>query len=145
MSCLISHFLLRPQNTNRKIELLKRSVWPCCTMVWFLCKRFGNYLRTIGLSAGPDCGIRNFFFLGKYRWNFFHLIDFPKVSEHNALLHITILRLRYRKIAFWTRSWIQLTFELYPQQLEKYFNLSLIHIWRCRRLLTCRSRWSPYH
>ena len=22
--------------------------------------------------------------------------------------------------------------------------LSLIHIWRCRRLLTCRSRWSPY-
>ena len=23
--------------------------------------------------------------------------------------------------------------------------LSLIHIWRCRRLLTCRSRWSPYH
>ena len=25
------------------------------------------------------------------------------------------------------------------------FYLSLIHIWRCRRLLTCRSRWSPYH
>ena len=24
-------------------------------------------------------------------------------------------------------------------------HLSLIHIWRCRRLLTCRSRWSPYH
>ena len=23
--------------------------------------------------------------------------------------------------------------------------LSLIHIWRCRRKLTCRSRWSPYH
>eukprot|EP00826_Nyctotherus_ovalis_P010424 TRINITY_DN12748_c0_g2_i8.p1 TRINITY_DN12748_c0_g2~~TRINITY_DN12748_c0_g2_i8.p1 ORF type:complete len:130 (+),score=3.53 TRINITY_DN12748_c0_g2_i8:149-538(+) len=25
------------------------------------------------------------------------------------------------------------------------FGLSLIHICRCRRLLTCRSRWSPYH
>ena len=24
-------------------------------------------------------------------------------------------------------------------------NLSLIHISRCRRLLTSRSRWSPYH
>ena len=24
-------------------------------------------------------------------------------------------------------------------------NLSLIPICRCRRLLTCRSRWSPYH
>ena len=23
--------------------------------------------------------------------------------------------------------------------------LSLIHIWRCRRSTTCRSRWSPYH
>ena len=25
------------------------------------------------------------------------------------------------------------------------FNLSLIHIWRCRRYSLCRSRWSPYH
>ena len=25
------------------------------------------------------------------------------------------------------------------------FNLSLIHIWRCRRSTLCRSRWSPYH
>ena len=24
-------------------------------------------------------------------------------------------------------------------------NLSLIHIWRCRRPRVCRSRWSPYH
>ena len=24
-------------------------------------------------------------------------------------------------------------------------NLSLIHIWRCRRYSLCRSRWSPYH
>ena len=24
-------------------------------------------------------------------------------------------------------------------------DLSLIHIWRCRRRLRCRSRWSPYH
>ena len=30
--------------------------------------------------------------------------------------------------------------------LNKFdLDLSLIHIWRCRRLLTCRSRWSPYH
>ena len=25
------------------------------------------------------------------------------------------------------------------------FDLSLIHIWRCRRVWGCRSRWSPYH
>ena len=27
----------------------------------------------------------------------------------------------------------------------KVFDLSLIHIWRCRRYAVCRSRWSPYH
>ena len=26
-----------------------------------------------------------------------------------------------------------------------YMYLSLIHIWRCRRIERCRSRWSPYH
>ena len=27
----------------------------------------------------------------------------------------------------------------------KVIDLSLIHIWRCRRIERCRSRWSPYH
>eukprot|EP00826_Nyctotherus_ovalis_P001932 TRINITY_DN10366_c0_g1_i10.p1 TRINITY_DN10366_c0_g1~~TRINITY_DN10366_c0_g1_i10.p1 ORF type:complete len:262 (-),score=80.79 TRINITY_DN10366_c0_g1_i10:36-821(-) len=31
------------------------------------------------------------------------------------------------------------------QRFSKSLGLSLIHICRCRRLLTCRSRWSPYH
>ena len=26
-----------------------------------------------------------------------------------------------------------------------FVTLSLIHIWRCRRITGCRSRWSPYH
>ena len=30
---------------------------------------------------------------------------------------------------------------IYPVDLK----LSLIHIWRCRRIERCRSRWSPYH
>ena len=29
--------------------------------------------------------------------------------------------------------------------LGVFFDLSLIHIWRCRRSYACRSRWSPYH
>ena len=32
-----------------------------------------------------------------------------------------------------------------PCTKSEVSSLSLIHIWRCRRLLTCRSRWSPYH
>ena len=37
---------------------------------------------------------------------------------------------------------------LYLSSVRKgwsFSNLSLIHIWRCRRRLRCRSRWSPYH
>eukprot|EP00826_Nyctotherus_ovalis_P034544 TRINITY_DN288_c0_g1_i2.p1 TRINITY_DN288_c0_g1~~TRINITY_DN288_c0_g1_i2.p1 ORF type:complete len:411 (-),score=110.08 TRINITY_DN288_c0_g1_i2:23-1078(-) len=38
-------------------------------------------------------------------------------------------------------------FEIIPDLINTYspYDLSLIHICRCRRLLTCRSRWSPYH
>ena len=28
---------------------------------------------------------------------------------------------------------------------HRLIDLSLIHIWRCRRSTLCRSRWSPYH
>ena len=31
------------------------------------------------------------------------------------------------------------------KQNQDPLRLSLIHIWRCRRRLRCRSRWSPYH
>ena len=31
------------------------------------------------------------------------------------------------------------------QQKAPEKQLSLIHIWRCRRYSLCRSRWSPYH
>ena len=45
------------------------------------------------------------------------------------------------------KSKIQDQFKNYRISLEisGIIFLSLIHIWRCRRLLTCRSRWSPYH
>eukprot|EP00826_Nyctotherus_ovalis_P054982 TRINITY_DN7266_c0_g1_i1.p2 TRINITY_DN7266_c0_g1~~TRINITY_DN7266_c0_g1_i1.p2 ORF type:complete len:126 (+),score=9.57 TRINITY_DN7266_c0_g1_i1:32-379(+) len=35
--------------------------------------------------------------------------------------------------------------EKFTWEIVNAKNLSLIHICRCRRLLTCRSRWSPYH
>eukprot|EP00826_Nyctotherus_ovalis_P056416 TRINITY_DN7609_c0_g1_i11.p1 TRINITY_DN7609_c0_g1~~TRINITY_DN7609_c0_g1_i11.p1 ORF type:complete len:152 (-),score=33.89 TRINITY_DN7609_c0_g1_i11:21-476(-) len=39
----------------------------------------------------------------------------------------------------------ELDLEELIDRLPKKLYLSLIHICRCRRLLTCRSRWSPYH
>ena len=40
-----------------------------------------------------------------------------------------------------SRAWLH----IYVHLLCTCNMLSLIHIWRCRRLLRCRSRWSPYH
>ena len=34
---------------------------------------------------------------------------------------------------------------VHRNQSDNHCNLSLIHIWRCRRGAECRSRWSPYH
>ena len=33
----------------------------------------------------------------------------------------------------------------FSSRTSKALTLSLIHIWRCRRIERCRSRWSPYH
>ena len=33
----------------------------------------------------------------------------------------------------------------YARLVRSVQELSLIHIWRCRRSYACRSRWSPYH
>ena len=33
----------------------------------------------------------------------------------------------------------------FDQSKTTQLYLSLIHIWRCRRIERCRSRWSPYH
>ena len=70
------------------------------------------------------------------------LFDFKKVtlffwacfptslSEANDSMHIT-------KIVTWVMSG--------TKRSSPSLHLSLIHIWRCRRVWGCRSRWSPYH
>ena len=46
-----------------------------------------------------------------------------------------------------TKNIIYLQYSEYSplQKLATHQHLSLIHIWRCRRIERCRSRWSPYH
>ena len=52
----------------------------------------------------------------------------------------------------WVASPIYALLSVIRQQMSPFdpfrggvAKLSLIHIWRCRRRLRCRSRWSPYH
>ena len=40
--------------------------------------------------------------------------------------------------------WLMVSCPTFVQH-ELVPSLSLIHIWRCRRIERCRSRWSPYH
>ena len=43
------------------------------------------------------------------------------------------------------KIWILFVFKFILNLMVFLLNLSLIHIWRCRRSTLCRSRWSPYH
>ena len=49
----------------------------------------------------------------------------------------------------WSEAWLLCAHNSFSHDLGAHklpgFNLSLIHIWRCRRCHLCRSRWSPYH
>ena len=49
------------------------------------------------------------------------------------------------KIGIWTSREVLCHLIYWHRATAEGMELSLIHICRCRRLLTCRSRWSPYH
>ena len=55
--------------------------------------------------------------------------------------HWLLRRLRPLPIDHMNRWWSL----VWSRQSKQHQGLSLIHIWRCRRRLRCRSRWSPYH
>ena len=85
---------------------------------------------------------KNCFFFGK-KFYLENLNDRKHFFSSNYPLHQSKLpqmsdRLVSAQIAIWPFDHFVITF-------KHTLVLSLIHIWRCRRLLTCRSRWSPYH
>eukprot|EP00826_Nyctotherus_ovalis_P003939 TRINITY_DN10818_c0_g1_i2.p1 TRINITY_DN10818_c0_g1~~TRINITY_DN10818_c0_g1_i2.p1 ORF type:complete len:110 (+),score=35.64 TRINITY_DN10818_c0_g1_i2:132-461(+) len=64
-------------------------------------------------------------------------IGFPigqRILEHCAMKRLTRFEDHVKVLQF-------ISTKLWPL----LFNLSLIHICRCRRYAVCRSRWSPYH
>ena len=64
-------------------------------------------------------------------------------STYLLLASSDLLVHQYRKVT--TCLFLaQMTFMLDSVLLTQH-RLSLIHIWRCRRIERCRSRWSPYH
>ena len=77
---------------------------------------------------------------------FFDLLTSPNTWA-NVFAHPTtsIYVTAKKKIAIFPKgsAWISRTVCMYVCMYVCM--LSLIHIWRCRRIERCRSRWSPYH
>ena len=70
-------------------------------------------------------------------------IDYLCVSYNNLLLDTRMSYFSLTGIALWDQK-----LHLWPNlgvPVPSLKCLSLIHIWRCRRIERCRSRWSPYH
>ena len=62
-------------------------------------------------------------------------------KRHNWLVVIL-----FRYYYYWNLLWNSWASQIIiSTSLANDMFLSLIHIWRCRRIERCRSRWSPYH
>ena len=116
---------------NSVIELL----WKLrcrCNPVHNKCSSLSN---TIVVAIFPNLCLsvwrRSFFY------TFLGVIDPEKLSSHlNAIIILCILEILVANFTLKTKI------IFHPWH---HLSLSLIHIWRCRRIERCRSRWSPYH
>ena len=87
-----------------------------------------SYLVVIGLLVGTYLfGITS---SGSQRWINLYFINLQP-SELMKVFIILCLAKYFHRMKL--------------ENVNSIYTLSLIHIWRCRRLGRCRSRWSPYH
>ena len=82
-------------------------------------------------------------------WRVLHVALDSQCKGNNALrfsfsdsLCIPRTNIHFDSHSFWVLCFSTNTLEFSPSH---HSVLSLIHIWRCRRIERCRSRWSPYH
>ena len=69
------------------------------------------------------------------------LVRYHQIGIIGSLVHHCINQTWWcKQQSVQTDSWLLLEVSVASEAVEV---LSLIHIWRCRRLLRCRSRWSP--
>ena len=82
---------------------------------------------------------------GRYPFHRPLVVYFPLYSNGTVRLSNTAISpssfVCLARLDFGVVSLIPNSFDLFCSTLD----LSLIHIWRCRRSTLCRSRWSPYH
>ena len=67
-----------------------------------------------------------------------HMLKYgPRLSDHLVDIRVEMwVKISWPLVDIHVEMWVKISWPLV---------LSLIHIWRCRRDVLCRSRWSPYH
>ena len=65
-----------------------------------------------------------------------------EVAKHSSFLIPTMVG---GDVPFHQKFLVKVTHPVWQAPTSTNICLSLIHIWRCRRIERCRSRWSPYH
>ena len=134
-------------------------VWPCRDLAWTLWDRtYWYYIQWELEALHLHCsGIwiqrksHRIHLDNRYNWSNEAILSFQvevtrrkhpswwdntSSSLHTRWIHIQSSQWRY---------WFEWSRVLDPLSCGCVDNLSLIHIWRCRRYSLCRSRWSPYH
>ena len=110
-----------------------------------------TYHRILVTFSEVVFGTISFKFTQPFWWNW-KINFFPSSSCQNLEL-LERPRLEFLQhvdaLQMWTFTFLSFLYlDSYPTiwfRLQIFENLSLIHIWRCRRYSLCRSRWSPYH
>ena len=69
---------------------------------------------------------------------------YQKVVKSIVLVHLLVQRVHMWWLMVPFKSGFGVIWTKTIWFLHSQWTLSLIHIWRCRRRLRCRSRWSPY-
>ena len=88
----------------------------------------------------------SYFSIFSFAWHLLSIVSSREMSIYSIYSHISVFLHVCKYIRF-----IQLPFRFDLNLSKALFLyricllLSLIHIWRCRRIERCRSRWSPYH
>ena len=157
---LYKHFpyiLTLPLNDENVSSLLSHNIVSCLTLEF----------PTLEFLSLP-CYLCSNHFFDKWCSVWFHLHNFICDSRHCSLFKWSFISWNPHNAFFVLLPWLTLqyasvTFSTNAINVHMWFlsshanycvihsvtctvhELSLIHIWRCRRSHKCRSRWSPYH
>ena len=131
---------LDPQGEPRSYQIKNRDFnWSCHVIIFaiFVFEIWAHWSESFSFRIFVDCN--DVHMLHKYE----KMYPLALIYLLNCKCMGVVKCLREFELIKEPLSWVRFIYVIKIQ--VKIPNLSLIHIWRCRRYAVCRSRWSPYH